>query len=274
MREDTVREWSGAICVCECGQFVDKGTLPNYNACLFCRKGEAPRQIGVAIKLKKHQLASFDFVRAADALTNESFHGDAHLAICEGIAEMDPFVGNYAPVFFMYTFYGNLYSAQMHANKLFDTHRNAVTVPKFLEMARLQSSKFQHANQTEVRSRVAEAESVIKRLTPTIKVLRNRRNDFLAHISPKLAFTPEQLQHTTKLTVPQIREVLYEGGKIANQILIMWNKSTNQLREPHADDYKKIVSLASKQLCSEIKAHEAKYNDRSLLPSQRPRGCT
>ena len=224
-------------------------------------------------EMKKHQLATVDFVKAADALTNESFHGGIHLAISEGLADMDPFIGNQAPVFFMYTFYGHMYSAQMRANKLFDTHGNAVTVPKFLEMARLRRSKFQHAKEKDVLACIAEAESIIANLTPTIRVLRTRRNDFLAHISPKLAFTPEQLQQATKLTMPQIREVLYEGGKIVNQLLHMWNKSKNQLRETFADDYKKIVSLASKQLCSEIKAHEAEFAKYDSRPLPRPRDC-
>ena len=100
--------------------------------------------------MKKHQLAAADFVKAADALTNESFHGGVHLAICEGLPDMDPFIGNHAPVFFTYTFYGHLYSAQMYANKLFDAHSGAFPVPKFLEMARLWSSKFRHAAENKV----------------------------------------------------------------------------------------------------------------------------
>lgn len=78
--------------------------------------------------MKKHELATVDFVKAAGALTNEVSHGIAYVAICEGVADMDPFIGNYAPVFFTYTFYGSLYSAQMHANKLFDTESSAFTM--------------------------------------------------------------------------------------------------------------------------------------------------
>src|SRR5258708_4220806 len=186
--------------------------------------------------MKKRDLASADFVKAADALTNESFHGGVHLAICEGLADMDPFIGNHAPVFFTYTFYGHLNSAQMYANKLFDTHGDAVTVRKFLEMARLRSGKFRHGAEKDVLAYIADAETAIKKkLEPTIKVLSSRRNKFLAHISAELVFEREKLQRAKAVTMPQIREVLYEGGKIVNGLLLMWNNSVNQLREPHTD---------------------------------------
>lgn len=167
-----------------------------------------------------------------------------------------------------------MYSAQMRANELFDTHTSAASIWNFLEMARVRKRQFQRATEKEVQSLIAEAESVIENLNPTIKVLRQRRNDFLAHLSPKLAFTPELLQKATRLTIPQIGEVLYEGGKMVNQFLHVWNASQNQLREANSDDYKKIVGLVSKQLCAEIQAHERKFKKYGMsqrLP--RPKDC-
>ena len=221
--------------------------------------------------MKKLQLATADFVKAAHALTNEAIHGIIQVGICEGITEMDPFIGNHTPVFFTYTFYGNLYSAQMYANKLFDTHGNAVTVPSFLEMARQRKSKFRHADDKRVLEGIAEAEGTIANLTPTINTLRARRNDFLAHLSPRMAFVPQELRKETGITLAQLREVLQEGGKIVNQFLQMWNMSVDSLFMLHSDDYKEIFSLLSKQLCSEIKAHEAKFEPTQRLP--RPRDC-
>lgn len=223
--------------------------------------------------MKKHELVA-DFIKAADALTNEAFHGGVHLDICEGLGEMDPFIGNHAPVFFTYTFFGHLHSAEMYANKLFDTDARAFPVSKFLEMARLRSSKFPHATEKEVLAYMAEAKDSIAKLTPTIEILRKRRNEFLAHISPTLVFNRELLEQAKSLTLPQIREVLYGGGKIVNQLLHMWNRSVNQLRETHTDDYKKIVSIVSKQLCAEIKAHEAEFARYGMnQPLPRPRDC-
>jgi len=225
--------------------------------------------------MKKAQMATADFVKAADALTNESFHGSVHLAICEGLVEMDAFIGSQAPVFFAYTISGHLSSAQMYANKLFDTHGNAVSILKFLDMADLRSSKFPGKSQRDLQGEIAEAKSVISKLQPAIKVLRQRRNDFLAHLSPKVAFTPELLQHTAKVNLPQIKEVLLEGGKIVNRFLIMWNGSSNFWGGTHVDDYKKVISWASKQLCAEIQAHEAEFakygvSQRLLRPKDCP----
>jgi hypothetical protein len=225
--------------------------------------------------MKKGFLATADFVQGANALADESFHGGVHLAICEGLAGMDPFIGNHAPVFFMYTFYGHLYSAQMYANKLFDSHPSAITVPKLLEMARIKSSKFKHGTEKDVLAYIREAEAHIrKQLKPTIEVLNRRRNQFLAHISPELVFERDKLRRAKAVTMPQIREVLYDGGRIVNGLLRMWNNCSNQLRETNRDDYKKVVSLMSKQLCAQIKAYEKEFARHGITkPLPRPRDC-
>jgi hypothetical protein len=225
--------------------------------------------------VKKHRLLTADFAKIADALVDESFHGIIHLEICKGLGEMDPFIGNYAPVFFTYTFYGHLYAAQMYAIKLFDTHGAAFTIPKYLEMARLRKDKFPHAPEAEVLGAIADAKIVIKKLTPAISVLRRRRNDFLAHISESLVFKPEELRLAKTLTMAQIREVLLEGAKVVNSLLCMWNKCTNQLLDSDSDDYKKVVSIVNKHLCAEAKAHDEEFGRYGLtIPSHaRPRDC-
>jgi hypothetical protein len=225
--------------------------------------------------MKKHRLLTADFAKTADALANESFHGIIHLDICEGLGEMDPFIGNYAPVFFTYTFYGHLYAAQMYAIKLFDTHGAAFTIPKYLEMARLRKDRFRHASEAEVLEGIAEAGVVIKRLTPAINVLRRRRNDFLAHISESLVFKSEELQLAKTLTIGQIRDVLLEGARVVNSLLLMWNKCANQLLDRDSDDYKKVVSIVNKQLCAEAKEHDEEFGRYGLtIPSHaRPRDC-
>src|SRR5260370_19272889 len=129
--------------------------------------------------MKKALLATADFVKAADALTDESFHGGVHQAICEGLADIDPFIGNYAPVFFTYTFYGHLHSAQMYASKLFYTHGDAVTVPKFLDMALLRIDTFKHGREKDVIAYVADAKDAIKKkLGPPIETLTKRMTKY------------------------------------------------------------------------------------------------
>jgi hypothetical protein len=225
--------------------------------------------------MKKLELVKADFVTAANALTNESFNGNVHVDICEGLSDLDPYIGDYAPVFFMYTFYAHLNMAQMYAAKLFDTDPRSFTVERFLEIVRLRSSTFPHAEQKEVLECIADAEKRIRGLHKTLKVLRNNRNKFLAHISKELVFERSKLQQAANVTLPQIREVLYAGGGIVNDFLRMWNRSTNQLRETHRGDYKKIVSLVSNQLCAEIKAREAEFAAHGLTRriSYRPRDC-
>lgn len=195
--------------------------------------------------MKKILLIAGDFEKAANALANECFHGGIHLDICGGLFKMDPFIGNHAPVFWMYTFYAHLNAAQMFAIKLFDNHSNAVTVLQFVEMARLRASEFPHGTEAKVLETIKLAEKAIAELEPTIKILRKRRNDFIAHISPKLVFNRELLEKGKLLTMPQIREVLLGGGHILNDFLQIWCKTSNQLRDSHSDDYKKVLAIVN-----------------------------
>jgi AbiU2 len=204
--------------------------------------------------MRNRQLDTFDFVQVATALTNESYTGTVHLSICKGVSEMDPFIGSQAPMFFNSAFYGNLYAAQMYATKLFDTDHRAFTVPRFIEMACRRRKKFQNGSEAQVLACLAEAEATRSKLEPAIQTLRGRRNKHLAHISEELVFKASELRRSQRLTMNQIEEVLYEGGKIVNQFLILWNGSSHQLRDSHADDYKRVISLMSKQLCAEADA--------------------
>ena len=130
-------------------------------------------------------------------------------------------------------------------------------------------------SEKEVLAYIGEANyAVRKKLNPSIEILTKRRNKFLAHISTELVFEREKLRQAKAVTMPQINEVLYEGGKIVNGLLQMWNRSTNQLRETHTDDYKKVISLMSKQLCTEIRAYEEEFAKHGITrPLPRPKGC-
>lgn len=225
--------------------------------------------------MKKSDLAKADFAKAADALTNEAYNGSVHLAICRGLSDLDEFIGNDAPFFFMYTFYAHLHCAQMCANRIFDTDPKAVTIHRFLRLARSKASKFRFASEQEVRACLAQADAETSRLRPAINILRTRRNNFLAHISPEFAFDREALRRNgKKLQLENIGEVLHSAGRIVNDLLHMWNRSRNQLRETHSDDYKKVIERVTKQLCAEIEAHErefAPYDSTRRLP--RPKAC-
>ena len=67
----------------------------------------------------------------------------------------------------------------MYAIKLFDSHGDAYTVPKFLEMAKLRADKFAQGSAKEVRELVADGDVEMAALKGTIKELRRRRNHIL-----------------------------------------------------------------------------------------------
>src|ERR1700730_11991412 len=99
----------------------------------------------------RQKLKNIDFMKVSNPLMNEAYHGHGHLDICEGLGKVDPFILNYTPGFFWYTYYGSLFPAQMHAIKLFDKHAGAYTVPRYVEMARLRAKEFPYDSEANVR---------------------------------------------------------------------------------------------------------------------------
>jgi hypothetical protein len=226
------------------------------------------------MSLEESSLTTADFDKAADVLTTEALHGKIHLGICQGLLEMDPFIFNRIPIFFSYTFYGHLYFAQMYACKLFDKDTDSITVPKFLRMARKSGSKFKHDGEKAVLAYLDKAEGILRELTPTIGILRNRRNDFLVHLSPTFVFNRELLELGPKVALAQIQEVLHEGGRLVNELWWKWNRRSNPLRESDGQDYKHAISLMNKQLCAEAKEYDAEFGRHGPRPANaRPRDC-
>src|ERR1700680_3588941 len=136
--------------------------------------------------MKRRDYVTADYDKAAQALTYEVFQGTIHIDICEHISTMDPYIGNYAPTFFTYSFYAHLSAAQLHAYKLFDSSDQAFTVPKFLEMSHIRLGEFKNGTPDEVDRYLTEADGIIDKLWPVRDILKVRRDNFLAHISPKL----------------------------------------------------------------------------------------
>jgi len=228
--------------------------------------------------MKPHQIAKLkkiDFEKVADALMNETHQGQVHLDICEGLTKADPFILNQTPVFWQYTIGGHMYCAMMYAIKLFDTHGDAYTVPKFLEMAKLRADKFAQGSAKEVLELVADGELEMVQLKATIKELRRRRNHTLAHISEELVLREEQ-ESERILTIEQVRTVLLAAGKIVNSLTERWAGFIS-VGFPSTDDYRRVVSMVNEYLCEQARQHDeefTKYGEQFKLPDYaRPRDC-
>jgi hypothetical protein len=222
---------------------------------------------------QRHKLKSIDFMQVSITLINEAYHGHGHLAICEGLGKVDPFILNYTPVFFRYTYYGNLFTAQMHAIKLFDKDNKAYTVPKYLEMARLRAKEFPHSFEPDVLQYLADADADVARLQPTITELRRRRNSFLAHISEQLVLKETELQAGT-LTIDQVREVLSTAGRIVNGLTLMCDNSMTQIVPSHTDDFKNVISIVNDALCRKADQEDAEFAQYGVdFKVPRPRDC-
>jgi hypothetical protein len=225
--------------------------------------------------MKQRKLLKIDFEKVANTLMNETHQGQVHLDICEGLTKVDPYILNHTPVFWQYTIWGHMYCAMMYAIKLFDTHGDAYTVPKFLKMAKLRADKFAQGSAKEVHELVADGELEMAALQGTITELRRRRNHILAHISEELVLREKQ-ERERILTIEQVRTVLLAAGKIVNSLTIKWAGFIT-LGFPSTDDYSRVVSMVNDYLCKQAEQHDeefAKYGEQFKLPPHaRPRSA-
>ena len=160
----------------------------------------------------------------------------------------------------------------MLANKMFDKSQKGLSVAKLFAIAELQKTKFKFASAKEVGKAIDEEKSIVANLDPVLKILRRRRNGFLAHLSFDNVFDAERMQWDAALTLPQLGEVLI-AGRVVNRFSLMWCNAVSSTNQLGINDYKHLLELASKQHCAEIKAHEAEFPGLTT-GLVRPRGCT
>lgn len=119
--------------------------------------------------MTKNQIQPSQFDSVFRALLDECTHGKTHLTICKGIAAADPVLLDLAPVFFGYSFYGNLTAAQMCVNKIFDTDRRAMSIDRRLRKAENHKARFAGGKPSEVTEAVGDSHKQIKNSEVVIK---------------------------------------------------------------------------------------------------------
>lgn len=212
-----------------------------------------------------------DLKQLLNALLREVLLGNTHLSIATGLREADPAVLDTAGVFFGLTFTAHLETAQMHAAKLFDTHRGAETIDTLVTTAARNTHLFVNGSPQAVHAAVRSARHRVRGLDPVMKAVRLRRNKMLAHLDPETVLDPVKLLRDTKLTVDDLVRVFDVAGGIVNEISHLYMDVTQLTMFPKHDDYKHALKLVADAKCAEIRKYEDEY--KTQWSGARPKEC-
>jgi hypothetical protein len=202
---------------------------------------------------------------------NQVVVGQAHLAVAKGLAESDPVVLNAARTFFAMTIDCHVYSAQMHAARLHDETRGAVTVRTLLERARQEAGATQYATRAEVRAAIISGEKVLSKLSAPLGALTRRRNVWLAHNDPRTLTDPAKMATIAATTFPDLQKIFEGTGGIVNDFSRLFRDITGILELFSQTDYETVVEYVSDVKCGQVRRYEAEFGEPAPFP--RPRGC-
>jgi hypothetical protein len=195
--------------------------------------------------------------------------GQAHLAVVKGLANSDPVVLNSATVFFGMSIDSHLYSAQMHAARLYDDTHKEVTVKTLLERAGKEKTKYGSAS--EVKKAIADSEKKLSELAGPLKALANHRNTRLAHTDPRTITDPVKVAAAAGTSFPDLQKIFKETGNILNELSRLYRDTTGSLEIIGQEDYKTVIEFVSDAKCRQIKQYEDEFHETAPFP--KPEGC-
>jgi hypothetical protein len=205
-------------------------------------------------------------IQILGSLVDEILRGKTALGIAEGLTAADPVVLEAAPVFFWFTRDGLLELAQMYAAKLYDAHKNAVTVLTLLAIAEQQAGSFQNGQPREVRAAIAKAKTQIAGMNIPLASITKRRNEALAHLAPKSVVNRTGLNVTANLTVADLRTVFSETEKIVRTMDTLYSGVTGELRYLGQDDYEAVLDFVAAGKCAEAADYERLSGEKCFWP--------
>ena len=221
--------------------------------------------------MSKKQIRPSDLDQIFEVLMDECIHAKTYMAVCRGLLAADPVLLDLAPVFFGYSFFAHFYSAQMHANKLFDANKEAISVYRLMTAAAAHKTGFPHATSEQVVEAIRESEDELGRHKNKIGVLRIRRNNVLAHLSHDQVLKRENVNKISAITPTEVASLLELAVRIINRFDLLWSKGVTVSRLPNDDDFRRVFEMMKKQRIAEIEAHEKEFGPDSIVVFPRPR---
>lgn len=208
-----------------------------------------------------------------DALKHQVLVGKAYLDLAKGLVQADPVILQGAPTFFGLTTDGSLELAQMAVARLYDQTRGAVTVQAMLAQATREMSSFQRGDHLQVSAAIAKSNKIVLGLESVLVAIRQRRNEWLAHLDQRTVRDPKALAAKARLTIPDLERAFKETEEMLVEISCLYDGTFGDLRFLGGDDYETALNWIRLAKCAFIENYEKKYGAGSWT-QPRPRDCS
>jgi hypothetical protein len=208
-----------------------------------------------------------------DALKNQVLVGKSYLDLAKGLLQADPVIFQTAPTFFGLTMDGSLELAQMAVARLYDRTSGAVTMQKMLGRAALEIASFQRGTKQEVSEAIANSEKVVVELEPVLAAIRQRRNEWLAHLDPRTVADPKALAAQAKLTIPDLERAFRETEEMLVKLSCFYDGTFGDLEFIGGDDYETALDWIRRAKCASIENYEREFGAGSWT-GPRPKDCS
>src|SRR2546426_4645176 len=140
---------------------------------------------------------------------------------------------------------GSLELAQMAVARLYDRTSGAVTMQKMLGRAALEIASFQRGTKQEVSEAIANSEKVVVELEPVLAAIRQRRNEWLAHLDPRTVADPKALAAQAKLTIPDLERAFRETEEMLVKLSCFYDGTFGDLEFIGGGEYEKTKDWVS-----------------------------
>ena len=207
-----------------------------------------------------------------EALRRQVLVGKAYFNVARGLLKADPYLLQTAPTFFGLTIDGSLELAQMAVARLYDKTKGAVTIRTMLREAAGQLSTFQNATPQEAMEVIQKCEHRVIGIEPILKAIRRRRNEWLAHLDPRIVANPTALAARAKLTMPDLEKAFSETEKTVVELFSRHQGVFGELDFIGGDDYEMALNWIRSAKCTFIENYEKEFGH--PLDGPRPRDCS
>lgn len=204
-----------------------------------------------------------------DALKKQVLVGRTYLDTARGLLNADPVLLQTAPTFFGMAIDGSLELAQMAVERLYDTTRNTMSVPKMLKRAEQEGGTFQRGNGQEVRKAIAECQKIVVGLEPVIASIGARRNGWLAHLDPNTIADPNALAARANLTLRDLDRGFKDTEEIVLRMPSLCDGTIGELKYIGGDDYEVALDWIRRAKCAFIQKYEDEFKQKWDGPHQR-----
>jgi AbiU2 len=150
-------------------------------------------------------------------------------------------------------------AALLCAAKVFDTHRNSLTLRAILRYAEVNKGGLSAVALREVERILRDSDSELTRLESSLKAVRTRRNKLIAHLDPAVVSNPEEIAKQSQITVDDLQNVFIVAWRILNGISVLYWDLSASLRLIDVDDFEHALNLIEREKHRQLAEYEAKY---------------